>query len=60
MLNDPFMAYDTDSLETWREEILDELSILQEREGKYYCYGHVWQWINDFRRKLRIEHENKV
>ncbi len=59
MLNDPLMANNKNNLETRREEILDQLCMLQDREEKYHCYGPVMQWINDSLRKKQIELEIK-
>ncbi len=53
MLNDPLVAYPIIRFEKMREEILNQLCMLQDREEKYRCYGVVWEWIIDFQRKIR-------
>ena len=56
MFNDPLMISTRKyNLENNREEVLDKLHALQDRDEKYCCYGVVRQWIIDFQRKEQIE-----
>ncbi len=60
LMNDPFMKFSKYDLEIGREEVLDQLQMLQDRDEQYHCYGPVRQWIIDFLRRKQIEIENEI
>ena len=49
-----------ENLGTFRDQIIDELCMLQNRDEKYHCYGVIRKWIIDFLRREQVEFERQT